>query len=84
VFSENQDLPCANDVVDTSSVVVHTVSNRISDDGRHRVEEGQAAPEAVTHRQVGGVQLSGFAREKSLARIFLVPKVQIANLRTGR
>lgn len=70
--------------MDTGAVVVHPVSNRISHNGRHGVEKGQAAPEAVTHCQVSGVQLPGFAREKSLARIVRVPKVEVANLGPGR
>jgi hypothetical protein len=81
---ENENIPSSDDVVDAGSVVVHAVRNGIGHNGRHRVEEGQAAPEAVTNAQVGGVQLPGFAREKPLARIALVPKVQIADLRTRR
>src|SRR5438552_3444468 len=71
----------AQQVVTTGTVLVQAVVERVGDNRRQRPQKWQVRPKTIPGRDVRPVELTRSRSPKSLARVVLVPDVQIEHLR---
>ena len=70
----------AEQVVAAGIVFVTAVADGVGDEGDHRPQERQVAPQSMTGRDVRAVELSGAGGPEPFARIVASPQVEVDDL----